>query len=528
MRPLRAWLKNLRDDTGGNAALLVSIGMPALLGSAGLAVDVGQWYMWKNELQYAVDQAALAGAWARTDEDTKDTYVTRARQEFTANSQTSSGISVTPSVSLSNYASEVNNAVTVTTTATRTLPFSGILMNRGVTIRVSAQASFAPGLRFTSCLIATDNDDSGAITIGGSAHLVAACGIASLSTSPSSVVVNGNPTVNAGWVVSAGGIDNWFNLHTNDSIHEYMDNLYDPFASLTPPTNNTARTYSCAGGVASATATTTATTLTQYTYWKGPNTNQADEQVEYSGAKPDLPGGPTTMNNVAVPVGTLEGSTSTSTSSVWAPDKVDGTGNGKVWEKATTTTTTTYTNVLDADTGQGSIQPGTYSSIKVKCNTVFAPGIYVINGGGLSIDGRYAVTGAGVMFVLKNGAYLKINGGTNVNLTAPTEAQLVSAGVSGTQAALLSGMLVFEDRNSTGSNQTRINGNTSTVLNGIMYFPASTMNFAGTATVSSQCLMIAAKNIVIEGTADMSTFCPSGSTSSIYVSTGTARVRLVS
>lgn len=62
MRPLRAWLQNLKTDTGGNAALLVAIGLPSLIGSAGLAVDVAQWYMWKNELQYAVDQAALAGA----------------------------------------------------------------------------------------------------------------------------------------------------------------------------------------------------------------------------------------------------------------------------------------------------------------------------------------------------------------------------------------------------------------------------------------------------------------------------------
>lgn len=219
MRPLRAWLENLKDDKGGNAALLMAIGLPSLIGSAGLAVDVAQWYMWKNELQYAVDQAALAGAYARTDSDTRDEYVDRARQEFTSNQQTSTGIAATPSVALANYASGVNNSVMVATTATRSLPFTGILMSRGVTIRVSAQASFREGLAYTSCLIATDHDDSGAITIGGNSSLTAACGIASLSNSASSIVVNGNPTVNAGWVVSAGGIDDWFNLHTNDTVH---------------------------------------------------------------------------------------------------------------------------------------------------------------------------------------------------------------------------------------------------------------------------------------------------------------------
>ena len=132
------------------------------------------------------------------------------------------------------------------------------------------------------------------------------------------------------------------------------------------------------------------------------------------------------------------------------------------------------------------------------------------------------------LFVLKNGAYLKINGGSSVTLTAPTSSQLISAGVTATEAAKLSGMLVFEDRSSSTTNQTRINGNASTVLNGVMYFPVNKVNFAGTATVTSQCLMIAANNIVIEGTADMSTFCPANTTSDDFISSGAPMVRLVS
>jgi Flp pilus assembly protein TadG len=65
--------------------MLVALGLPAMIGGTGLAVDIGQWYLWKRDLQIAVDQAALAGAWARTQSSTEDTYSSRALQEFNAN-----------------------------------------------------------------------------------------------------------------------------------------------------------------------------------------------------------------------------------------------------------------------------------------------------------------------------------------------------------------------------------------------------------------------------------------------------------
>ena len=59
---IRRTAQRLKASKSGNAALLVALGLPVLIGSSGLAVDVSQWYMWKQELQFAADQAALAGA----------------------------------------------------------------------------------------------------------------------------------------------------------------------------------------------------------------------------------------------------------------------------------------------------------------------------------------------------------------------------------------------------------------------------------------------------------------------------------
>ena len=525
---VRRTLRSLRSHTSGNATLLMAFGMPALVGGTGIAVDVSQWYMWKRELQYAVDQSALAGAWARTDDSLKDKYVTRARQEFTANTSMTTTIATTPIVSLANYAGGSNNSVAVSATATQRLPFSSFLTGRSTTVYVFAQASFASGSTFTSCIIAVDDDADGAITIGGSSVLTAGCGMAALSSSESAIKVSGNPEIDAGWVLAKGGIDDWFDTHTDDEIHEHMSGLYDPFATLSPPnptSSQTAKTYSCTPGATTTTANKTVVTTTSYSYWKGSNSNNAASFPTYSPKKPTTTSttGPT---NMTVANGTTAGTTSSSTDT-WT--KLSGSGQNTVWEKKTVAVATTYANVVVTTTQtQASVTPGTYTDLQVSCKTVFSSGVYILNGGQLKIPGQYQVTGAGVMFVLKGGASIHINGGSNVNLTAITAAELMAQGVNSVQANKLAGMLVFEDRSSTaGANANKLNGNAATVLNGTIYLPNSHISFEGTASVTSQCLMIAANMITITGNANMTTFCPAGVTEDTVVATEGGKVKLV-
>ncbi|HVR89636.1 MAG TPA: pilus assembly protein TadG-related protein [Novosphingobium sp.] len=541
LNTIRRTMRNLRSHTCGNATLLVALGMPALIGGAGLAVDTAQWYMWKRELQFAVDQAALAGAWARTKTSTQSTYITRARQEFTGNLATTKTIAGTATVALANFANGVQNSVTVRGSATRRLPFSSLLTSRAVTVTAYAQASFEEGNTYTSCLIALDPDDSGAFVIGGNARLAAGCGIAALSNSPTSITINGNPTVDPGWVISKGGIDDWFDTHTNAEIHEYMSGLVDPFASLTPPNNTTARAYSCSAATSGTPASTTTKatvatrTITTYIYKRGANATSATVITPaYTGtgyhANTDTTA---TQTNVTVANGTTastQNGTPTTTNT-----QVAGSGNAKIFEFKTVTVNITNSNVVATTTpavpgapAQASLLPGTYSSIDTSCATVLQSGVYVINGGSLKINAQHNFTGSGVMFVLKGGADITINGGANVNLTAMSQAQLEATGLTATQAAPLVGMLIFEARNSTArKTANKINGNATTYLNGTIYLPNSDVSFSGTAGVTSQCLMIAAANITIQGNADMSTFCPPGVSEDSIVSTGVPSVKLV-
>ena len=57
--------------------------------------------------------------------------------------------------------------------------------------------------------------------------------------------------------------------------------------------------------------------------------------------------------------------------------------------------------------------------------------------------------------------------------------------------------------------------------------PVSNITFSGTARVTSQCLMIAANTITLQGTTDMTTFCPAGSQEDTTVATTIGQVKLV-
>lgn len=426
---IRNLLRDLRKDKSGNAALIVALGMPALIGGTGYAVDTAQWYTWKQELQFATDQAAMAGAHAQSKEITRSDYATRAEQEFDANLAVTKDIASEPDISLANYNGGSNNSVMVRASATATLPFSSFLTGKGTTVSVFSQAQFQEGASYTSCVIATDEDDDGAITIGGNATLTAGCGMAALSNSEQAIIINGQPQVDAGYIMSAGGIDDALENLGDNQLLENMEGLEDPYDDLTPPDNPTPREYKCSGK-----------------------------------------------------------------------------GNNKL----------------------ASIQPGTYADLTIQCNTVMSGGIYVIDGGSLDINSQDELIGNGVMFVLKNGANIKINGGADISLTAMTVSELIAAGVAADDAEQLAGMLIFEDPNGPGaSTDHRINGNAKTVLNGIVYLPKSHVNFTGTAGVTSQCFMLAASTIDIGGTADMSTFCPPDQLIDDTVLTTQSIVRLV-
>ncbi len=518
MRPLRAWLQKLKSDNSGNAALIVALALPALIGGGGLAVDTAQWFLWKRELQVAVDQAAIAGAWARTSSSTLSTYETRAIQEYNANIQTVADFDTAPVVSLSNYGAGLNNAVTVEASASKQLPFSSVLTGRAITVKVSARAATSPGTNYSGCMVALHPSMQGAFTLGGNASGSATCGVVALSTHATAAMVkNGSSTAQLGMLVAGGGIDSEFS--SNGTMHPNSSGLADPFGSVpTPnPSPSPAQTYSCPA-VTEAKTTTTATrqitTVVSYQYHTGNNSNQALASAK-AGTNtttwsPATSGSTTigaAQNNIEVPSSTVAGSSSET--SYFYTRQVST--SPKKYEIRKTVTTTTYSNVatttVPASDGIARPQPGTYGAINIACETRFQPGIYVVDT--IDFGQNYVVTGNDVMFVVKTSNGMHINSNSNITLSGITKDTLVNTyGYSSTVADQLASMVIY-DKDST--DQIKLNGNSTVSLNGIVYTPKREIWFNGTTSVTGVCLMVVANNLTVTGTTDFNNFCiPAG------------------
>jgi Putative Flp pilus-assembly TadE/G-like len=416
----------LKACTSGNALIMVAGGMPVLIGAAGFAVDVSQWYLWKRELQHAVDQAAYAGAWARSDPDSEDNYELRAGQEYDANVAIVEDFDTTPVVQLASFGGGTDNSVVVSSSATRRLPFSSFLTGESATISVRAQATFRQGASYSACIISLTEEGTGT-DIGGNAVIRARCGLAALSCDDDAIVIDGSADVLTDSIAACGTISSTDPDH-EDIIAEDVRGLVDIYADLEPPTNNTPRNYACTG--------------------RGRN-------------------------------------------------------------------------------AQASLLPGTYRGLVVSCNTVFASGIYVIDGGVLDLTHNSSLVGTGVMFVLRNGATMKLGGQGNsnaINLTPMTTADFAGTPYA-SQADDLAGILVFEDRENNATQDHIFNGNSNSLIEGLIYLPDGNLRINGTADVASQCLQISAYTINILGGAVLETLCPIEDTTS--VGNALADVRLV-
>jgi Flp pilus assembly protein TadG len=132
------------------------------------------------------------------------------------------------------------------------------------------------------------------------------------------------------------------------------------------------------------------------------------------------------------------------------------------------------------------VPPGIYSSISVAANydqtVTFTGGTYVITGaGGLSLQGKGAVTGTNVTFYLGGAAgSVNIAASQTVDLTAPTNGTYM-------------GILFFQ--NAANGNTATINGANGSRLTGAFYFPGATLTMDGAGNGGAAYMIFVAKTL---------------------------------
>ncbi len=135
--------------------------------------------------------------------------------------------------------------------------------------------------------------------------------------------------------------------------------------------------------------------------------------------------------------------------------------------------------------GTWTLNPGVYCggiTISNGATATFNPGVYIINGGALTLVGGTTDTGSGVMFYLTgtNASYgsVTISNGANVTFSAPT---------SGTYM----GVVFFQDRSITSSSNATFAGGVNMKVTGSLYFPTTSVSYSNGASTNAYVAIVA-------------------------------------
>jgi hypothetical protein len=140
------------------------------------------------------------------------------------------------------------------------------------------------------------------------------------------------------------------------------------------------------------------------------------------------------------------------------------------------------------------LSPGVYcGGITVVAQTVvqLQPGLYILNGGGLTMTGGGSITGAGVTFYNTGSASrpyepITLSGGSVINLSAPTSGPY-------------EGILFYQDRNIVSTKPNDLTGNTGAKYEGALYFPTTDLKYAGGADGSAKYTIVVARKLEFVG-----------------------------
>ena len=132
--------------------------------------------------------------------------------------------------------------------------------------------------------------------------------------------------------------------------------------------------------------------------------------------------------------------------------------------------------------------------------------VIVIDGGSLNIGSQAHVSCTGCTFILTSRTAstnpdsignVDINGGATLHLSAPLT-------TAPSPVNTYAGIMMYQDRRAVdgtdANHQSRLNGNSGSVLQGAFYFPSQQVTFNGAAGMSTNCMYLVAGACFIRAT----------------------------
>jgi len=244
--------------------------------------------------------------------------------------------------------------------------------------------------------------------------------------------------------------------------------------------------------------------------YNSPNAFQAN-----NGASVVLNGGALAINSINGDAATISGGATVTASEIDCACPVGGvqTNNGGSFAPGALTgkapvpdpfaslpvpplgTCAAHPTITNLTSGTTNLTPGTYcGGIALSNNptVTFAPGNYIINGGGVTF-GAGTASGSGVMFYLTgtNATYrsMTITNGASVTLSAPTSGAYL-------------GVLFFQDRAIVSGNNASLTDGTMQ-LTGSLYFPTTAVSFSNGISAQTSSTAIIAKQVSFAGGANI-------------------------
>lgn len=233
-----AMLRKALHCKAGGTLTLTAVVFPAVLGFSGLALDGAHWYQQRRDTQSMVDAAAVAGAYAKLDEETLDQIRSVVRAEAVRNGYEDVAANEILVVDVSGSGGNGVSAPLIDVVIRRSVPlyFAGLFLeSRSTTIAARALS----GVRNLGpqCVIALDETASRAVEFSGSASADIGCGVASNSDSDEALFISGDAILQANPAQAFGdiAIEGAGTLISELPPLPFSPRVDDPFADLPAP-----------------------------------------------------------------------------------------------------------------------------------------------------------------------------------------------------------------------------------------------------------------------------------------------------